>query len=312
LTQAWGWQTIFLAAVPFGIGGLLLAIWVVPKVAVEHQKAFDLKGTFLFIVAMAAVTLLLNSNSITQYRILILSLLVIVFLGAISAFIHIERRQAEPMIDLDLFKINNFGFGALGAALNYLCFFLTLFLLPFYFDQVLHYQASTVGMFMAITPLVMTVCAPIAGTLSDRFGPRRLTTLGMLFSTISLALFGIMVQFGTLIHWILIAGLIFAGLGTGTFAAPNNSAILGAAPRSQQGVASGVLATVRYIGMMSGITIGGSLFYLLTGYFTRHGACTVPAFLHAFSFAMWFGAMFGILGIVCTFSITNENHDVAA
>ncbi|TEB07137.1 Antiseptic resistance protein [Pelotomaculum schinkii] len=312
LTQAWGWQTIFLVTVPFGISGLLLGIWAVPKVVVADPKALDLKGTFLFILGMAAVTLLLNSNAIKQYRTLILSLLVIVFVGAIWAFIHTEREQGDPMIDLELFRINNFGFGALGAALNYLCFFLIIFLLPFYFDQVLHFPASTVGMFMAITPLVMTVCAPIAGAMSDRYGPRTLTTLGMAFNTISLALFGIMVQLGLTAHWTLIAGLIFAGLGTGTFAAPNNSAILGAAPRSQQGVASGVLATVRYIGMMCGITIGGSLFYLLIGYFTHQGADTVPAFLHAFSIVMWVGAMFGTLGFFCTFAMTNEAHNVAA
>jgi MFS family permease len=128
----------------------------------------------------------------------------------------------------------------------------------------------------------------------------------MLFSTISLALFAIMVQAGTQAHWPLIIGLIFAGLGTGTFAAPNNSAILGAAPSSQQGVASGVLATFRYIGMMAGITIGGSLFDLLIGYFTHQGAGATSAFMHSFSIVMWVGAMFGILGILCTFAMTNE------
>jgi len=307
-TQAWGWQATFLVTVPFGISGLLLGIWVVPKVVVGHRKALDLKGIFAFIIGMAAVTLLLNSNAITKYRTFILPLLVIVFVGAIWAFIHIEREQVEPMIHLELFRINNFGFGALGATLNYLCFFLPLFLLPFYLDQILHFSVLMVGMFMAITPLVMTVCAPIAGALSDRFGPRVFTTLGMLFSTVSLALFGTMVQLGVLVDWTLIAGLIFAGLGTGTFAAPNNSAIMGAAPRSQQGVASGVLATFRYIGMMSGITIGGSLFYLLVGYFTHQGADVISAFLHAFSIVMWVGATFGTLGIVCTFSMSNEVH----
>lgn len=304
LAQIWGWQSTFLVTVPFGIGGLLLGIWVVPKIVVENRKILDLQGICLFVIAMAAVTLLLNSNAVTYYRVYVLLLLLIVFGVAIWAFIHVEREHTAPMIDLKLFQIRNFGFGALGAALNYLCFFLTLFIIPFYFDRVLHFSASKVGMYLTTTPLVMTVCAPIAGALSDRTGPRALTMLGMLFSTISLVLFGVMAHTGT--HWLLILGLIFAGLGTGTFAAPNNSAILGAAQRSQQGVASGVLATFRYIGMIAGITIGGSLLDSIIRYFTYQGADARSAFLDAFSIVMWIGVLFGILGLACTFAMTKK------
>jgi hypothetical protein len=67
-----------------------------------------------------------------------------------------------------------------------------------------------------------------------------------------------------------------------------------------------VLATFRYIGMMAGITIGGSLFDLLVGYFTRQGAGATSVFVHAFSVTMWVGAVFGAIGIVCTFAMTNE------
>jgi len=306
LTQIWGWQSTFLVTVPFGICGLLAGIWVVPKIVPAIKKIIDLKGIFLFVIAMAAVTLLLNSNTITYYRTYVLSLLLIVFVVAIWTFVVVERNHPSPMIDLGLFKIRNFGFGSLGAALNYLCFFLTLFIMPFYFDQILQFSAAKVGMYLSITPLVMAVSAPIAGALSDRTGPRTLTMLGMLFSTISLVLFGVMTRTGS--HWLIISGLIFAGLGTGTFAAPNNSAILGAAPRSQQGVASGVLATFRYIGMIAGITIGGSLFTLITGHFAYRGANARTAFLDAFSIVMWVGVVFGILGFACTFAMT-KNHE---
>jgi EmrB/QacA subfamily drug resistance transporter len=306
LTQIWGWQATFLITVPFGIGGLLLGLWVVPKVMVEHRKHLDLTGIFLFIIGMAAVTLLLNSNAITLRRTLIQSLLFVVFAGSIWAFIRVERKQTDPMIDLNLFRIRSFGFGALSAAFNYLCFFLTLFLLPFYFDQILHFPPSTMGMYLTVTPLVMVVCAPIAGAVSDRTGPRVLTAAGMLFSTISLALFAIMAQMGTQAHGILIAGLILTGLGTGIFAAPNNSAIMGAAPRSQQGVASGVLATFRYIGMMAGITIGGSLFASLLAHFTRQDVAAASVFLLTFSTTMWVGAAFGVAGIGCTLASTKK------
>jgi EmrB/QacA subfamily drug resistance transporter len=308
LTQIWGWQSTFLVTVPFGVAGFLAGILVVPKIMAEDHKAPDLKGIILFVTAMAAVTLLLNAGAVTYDRIYVLSALFIVFAAAIGAFIHVERKRTSPMIDLKLFRIRNFGFGSLGAAFNYLCFFLVLFILPFYFDQILHFSALKVGIYLTVTPLVMTVCAPIAGALSDRTGPRRLTMLGMVFSTISLVLFGIMDHIPALTFVLLILGLIFTGLGTGTFAAPNNSAILSAAPRSRQGVASGVLATFRYIGMIAGITIGGSLFDSILGYFTIHHAGADSAFLNAFELVMWIGAVFGILGLACTYAMTNHQE----
>ncbi|MDB5085975.1 MAG: transporter, partial [Bacilli bacterium] len=291
LTQLWGWPITFFITVPFGLAGLVLGFWSVPKVVLAERKRLDLKGFFLFIIGMTSAILVLNSNVITQYRTVFIALLVICFVLCAWGFVHAERRQPDPMLDLALFRLRNFRFGTAGAALNYLCFFLTLFLLPFYFDQVLNVSTARAGSYLAITPLMMTVCAPIAGVLSDRMGPRLLTTAGMLFSTLALILFSIMANLSSApsVHGVLIIGLVLAGLGTGTFAAPNNSAILGAAPRGKQGVASGTLATFRYIGMMAGITIGGSLFDLLLGYFSRRGWGGTASFLQSFSLVMWVG-----------------------
>jgi EmrB/QacA subfamily drug resistance transporter len=307
LTEWWGWPVIFFLTIPFGLAGLGLGIWSIPKVVPKQRKPFDLKGFFFFIIGMTACTLLLNLNVIKGHRPFMITLLLICFVISSWGFVHVERKEPEPMLDLGLFRIRNIGFGTLGAALNYLCFFLTLFLLPFYFDNVLHFSASTIGSYMTITPMVMTVFAPIAGTLSDRIGPRLLTTSGMLFSTFGLILFGLMVKVPSpgAAHIVLILGLILAGLGTGTFAAPNNSAILGAAPRAKQGVASGTLATFRYIGMMAGITIGGSLFDSILGYLSNKGIDAKSAFLEAFLPVMLVGALFGSMGIVCTLAMVN-------
>ncbi|MCL6445871.1 MAG: MFS transporter [Alicyclobacillus sp.] len=307
LTQLWGWPITFWITVPFGLLGLMLGIWAVPRVVPEHRKRLDLKGLFFFIIGMTAATLLLNSNAITQYRKFVIILLLTCFVISTWAFIHVERDQQDPLLDLNLFRKRNFGFGTFGAALNYLCFFLTLFLLPFYFDHILRWSASATGTYLMITPLVMTICAPLAGALSDRTGPRLLTTLGMLFSTLGLIVFGIMAKVSSA-HLVLIIGLVLAGLGTGTFAAPNNSAILGAASSTKQGIASGTLATFRYIGMMAGITVGGSLFDLLLSHFANAGSGVTSSFLEAFSLVMWVGAVFGVVGIICTLSMTKIAH----
>jgi MFS family permease len=51
-----------------------------------------------------------------------------------------------------------------------------------------------------------------------------------------------------------------SGLGTGTFISPNNSALMGSAPRNRQGIAAGILATARSVGMVMGIGLSGAIF----------------------------------------------------
>ncbi len=310
MTQLWGWQSTFFLTVPFGVCGLLLGLWVIPKIKPEIKNPLDHKGMVSFMIAMAAFTLLPNSASFTYYRTVLQLFFAAVFIFSFGLFLYAERKSQTPMIDISLFRIRNFGFGSLGAALNYLCFFLTLFIIPFYFDRILHSSALTTGIYLAITPLLMTVCSPIVGSLSDRAGSRLFSMLGMLFSTVSLLLFEIMTHAAASPAFsLLILGLIFAGLGTGNFAAPNNSAILGAAPHSQQGVASGVLATFRYFGMIAGTTIGGSLFDVISMRFNPRVYSAESIFLNSFRIVMAIGVVFGILGFFCAYAMSPNGRN---
>jgi MFS family permease len=62
-----------------------------------------------------------------------------------------------------------------------------------------------------------------------------------------------------------ILALAAAGLGIGIFISPNNSALMGAAPRNRQGIAAGILATARSVGMVLGIGLAGAIFTTVLG-----------------------------------------------
>jgi hypothetical protein len=51
-----------------------------------------------------------------------------------------------------------------------------------------------------------------------------------------------------------------AGLGTGIFISPNNSSLMGSAPKARQGIAAGILATSRNFGMVLGVGLAGAVF----------------------------------------------------
>jgi MFS family permease len=166
------------------------------------------------------------------------------------------------------------------------------------------------GAFLTIMPVLMMLSAPVSGALSDRFGSRVFSMLGMLLTTVSLALLGASaLPAASPSLYPLVISLFLAGLGSGCFVVPNNSAIMGAAPRTQQGVASGVLATFRYLGMIAGTTVGGSLFDMIENRLLAGGTNGGSAFRISFTVAMAVGVLFGILGFLFASAMSKKAKD---
>jgi MFS family permease len=104
----------------------------------------------------------------------------------------------------------------------------------------------------------MGVVSIFAGNLSDRFGPRGISLLGLLLLIGGCLSISTLDTDTTLIGYLL--RLLPFGLGMGLFQAPNNSAVMGVAPREHLGVASGLLALSRTLGHTTGIPLAGVLF----------------------------------------------------
>jgi MFS family permease len=102
------------------------------------------------------------------------------------------------------------------------------------------------------------IVAPISGTLSDRMDSRYISSAGMAVMGVGMWLLSNLKADSPYIF--MIVGLIIIGLGIGLFQTPNNSAIMGSVPNSKRGVASGMLATMRNIGMVLGVAISGAIF----------------------------------------------------
>ena len=102
------------------------------------------------------------------------------------------------------------------------------------------------------------VVVAFSGTLSDRIGSRALASLGMAITTVGLVLLSSVSPIATDAE---IAGyLALVGLGIGTFASPNSSALMGSVPPQRRGVASAVMAEARNVGMVLGIALSGAAF----------------------------------------------------
>jgi EmrB/QacA subfamily drug resistance transporter len=258
LTSQFTWRAVFYINVPVGLLALLLSAHFIPSdSAARHEERFDLAGAVTFVAGLVSLLLGLNQGHAwgwTSPAILALFAAAVVFL---AAFLVIEGRVPSPMLDLSLFRVGLFSASTASAVFNYICLYSVVFLLPFYLIQARGLSPAHAGLILTAQPIVMAISAPLSGTLSDRIGARLLSTLGMAIIAVGLFLLAQVTATSTLTY--VGVGLATVGLGTGTFISPNTSALLGAAPLHRRGIASGIMATARNVGMVLGVGLAGAV-----------------------------------------------------
>ncbi len=297
LTQALGWRSIFYINVPVGALALALSLAFIPKdlPAVSGQK-FDLPGALVFLAGLTALLLGLNKGADWGWSsapTLVLLVLAALFL---VVFILVERRSSAPMLDLSLFRIPLFSTSVLSAVLNYICVYSITFLMPFYLIQGRGLNPAAAGLLLTAQPILMAITAPVSGAFSDKIGSRLPGMFGMAVLAVGLFLLSRLGATTTLAY--AAVALAVAGMGTGTFISPNTSALMGSAPRSHQGIASGVLAAARNVGMVLGIGLAGAIF-------TTHLAQNTPAAFYQ-GIAMGFLAAALVAGLGVFVSASKE------
>ncbi len=259
LTDQFNWRAVFFINIPVGLLALTLSFLFVPHDEDQKQKErFDLAGAGLFLAGLVALLLGLNQGQAWGWTSLSILSLLGMAVVLLFIFIRIELRVPNPMLDLSLFSSRLFSSSVASAVFNYICVYSIMFLMPFYLIQGRQYSASQAGLLLSAMPITMAVIAPISGTLSDRIGARLPSTVGMILLGIGLYLFS---RLGiNSPNQEVIQAMMVSGLGIGIFISPNNSALMGSAPRFRQGIAAGIMATARNVGMVLGIGFSGAIF----------------------------------------------------
>jgi EmrB/QacA subfamily drug resistance transporter len=295
LTDQFSWRAVFYINVPVG----LLALWFgwryIQRDRVQEQsEQFDLSGAATFMFGLIALLLGLNQGQAwgwTSPAILALFGVAIVLL---SIFLKIEGSVLNPMLDLRLFGNRVFSLSVFSAIINYVCVYTILFLMPFYLIDGRALNPAHAGLLLTAQPIVMAIVAPISGTLSDRIGVRLPGMLGMAVLAVGLfflSKFGVSTPFPNVI-----AALALVGFGTGVFISPNNSALLGSAPRHRQGIAAGMLATARNFGMVLGVGFAGAVFTTVQAINSQAGPST--ALIKGFQVTFMIAAVIAVIGVI--------------
>src|SRR6266700_2293647 len=182
---------------------------------------------------------------------------------ALVALVVVERRVPDPIIDLELLHNRVFLSANVSLVLSFLALFAVSFMLPFYLEELRGFPTAEAGLLLTPLPLTIAVLAPFSGALADRIGTRWLAAGGLALACLGLLLISQLDAHSSV--WDIVWRLIVIGAGQAMFQSPNNSALLGAVPRSRQGSASGFLATGRVVGQSLSVALAGAIFVGLGG-----------------------------------------------
>jgi len=270
------WRAVFYINIPVGAVALLLCWRFIPNRRPEgERKPFDIAGATVFVFGLVSLLLALDQGDAWGWASGRTLGLVAFALVALAVFVRWESRVDEPMLDLSLFGHRTFTAATASAFLNYVSLNSVTFVLPFCLISGRGMAPDQAGLVLIAQPIIMAMAAPISGFASDRVGTRFPAVLGMAILALGIAMLTHIHAY-TPIGQIAVA-LMVIGLGTGIFISPNNSALMGSAPRDRQGIASGILATARNTGMVIGVGLSGAIYTAVLARHGDHGAKAVFA-----------------------------------
>jgi len=258
ITDAFGWEWIFFVNVPIGVVAILLTETKLANVAASDPQPIDWAGLVTFSLGLFGLIFgLIRGNAEGWASAQILASLI----GAaalLAAFVVIELRRENAMLDLSLFRVPAFGgvsivAWALSAGMFAMFLYITL-----YVQDILGFSPLEAGLrFLPITLLSFFV-APIGGQLLKRWPARALLGVGLILVGVGLLLMH-GVQVGD--SWThLLPGFLVAGVGIGLTNPAIASTALGVVPPARAGMASGINSTFRQIGIATGVAALGAVF----------------------------------------------------
>jgi len=253
------WGYIFWMNVPVGILAIILGQIILPRDITLTDLPIDKRGAGLFallMVSLFAGVFVGQEVGFTQPGILALFAVALITL---VLFIRVELGLDQPILALQLFKNARFSISILCAFLIFVANFFFNVISPFYLENARGLAANYAGYALMTFPIVQVIVAPIAGAISDRIGPELLTFVGLVL--ISISQLGYMLANLTTPLWGFMFFIGLVGFGNGVFQAPNNSIVMSAVAVKDLGVAGGINALARELGMIIGISVATTVLF---------------------------------------------------
>lgn len=252
LTDSVGWHWIFYVNLPVAAAAIIVTMLVVPRDAtLKGERKIDYLGTILLSAGLLAMLLALDwALDIGWSAPLIVALFAVAALALIS-FLFVERRAGDrALVPQNVMQNRAFLAACLATLLASAIFFAALLYLPQFMSKNLRFSAMGSG--AGLLPMMGTfmVTSFVAGRLYERFGPKRIVTLGALLLGAGMILLSTISANTTYDH--LILGMIVLGMGVGLFYSSITTAAITALDPSESSLAGAIV----YMFQIAGGSIG--------------------------------------------------------
>jgi len=310
LVATLGWRSVFWLNVPIGIAMLAAARRYVPESRAPRPRRADLPGQLFMIAFLASLTYAIIDGPVSGWASPLVLGLFTVAAAALAAFTAVQRRRAEPLLDLRFFRSPPFTGASVIAVLAFTVLAGFLFVITLYLQQVRGLSPLRAGLSLLPMTLAMAAAAPVAGTLMGRRGPRvPLVASGILIAAGCAALLGLSPATP---YWWLAGSLVVLGAGLGLVNPPITGTGIAGMPPAQAGVASAVISSTRQVGNVLGVAVMGAMLTGGIGARVAAGASR-PQALAAATHAPWLLAVTcGLLVAVVGFLTTSARARQAA
>jgi EmrB/QacA subfamily drug resistance transporter len=305
LTVALGWQSIFWINLPIGAFATYWAYKKLRELGTVHHERIDLPGNILFAGGLTAFLVGLTLGALSGYT-LVDVVSMVAGLLMVGGFVYVELHSRTPLMDFTLFKIRAFTAGIFSNFLASIARSAVSLVLTIYFQGVLIYDAFKAGLALIPFAVAFVSLGPLSGYLSDKYGPRWFTTVGLSISTTGLI--GLALIPANVSYWVLAVLMILVGAGGGMFVAPNISSIMSSAPVTRRGVASGMSATLVTTGALLSLSISFAVLAtsipinvlqaVFAGLPLPGGAPSVDLFIGPMHTIFWIMALMSLVAIV--------------
>lgn len=225
----------------------IIALVITTRIKSEWKKEepVNFTGSILYVISMALIAMGVFDLSGRGAVPLITGVI------TLGIFIKTERKNENQIFSLKLFKNMNFDIGNFAAfSSNYITYVLT-HIITLYLLYIADFEAYICGLILLITPVAMIITSPISGKLTNRFDSRLLCIVAMIFLLITLTM---MMSLDVLPFELLIAAMIFQGIGHALFSPANTKNILTTVDDEYVANASAFLSTSKDFG--KSISIG--------------------------------------------------------
>jgi EmrB/QacA subfamily drug resistance transporter len=260
ITDVLGWRSILFTTTAIGVVAVAFMLWRLKGEWKEASgESFDLRGSIVYSVML--LSLMYGFSLIPSINCLIP---IIIGIAASIVFLRVEGNAEHPILDINLFRSNRaFTFSNLAALINFSATYAITFLMSLYLQYVKGLSSEGAGLIMIASPIVQAVFAPIAGKLSDRMDPRKVSAIGMAITTVGLISFIFLTESTDIL--VIVASLVLLGFGLSVFSSPNTNAVMSSVDKRLYGVASSTLGTMRLTGQMLSMGITMIIFAVLIG-----------------------------------------------